>query len=121
MAWNGFTPKLITCHFQSALFLTDSQLALSLFFTTSALFQPKSFGDIWALSDSLYSRVALSLKWVPDHAGLPGNEPGIPRGIPVMSKQTLLLKPEQHFNSIYFRQRKDDNRVIKSTVIKSNA
>jgi len=38
-----------------------------------AFLQPKSFWDIWDLSDSL-SHVALSFQWVPGHAGLPGNE-----------------------------------------------
>jgi len=66
---------LKTCHFQSALFLTDSQLVLALLFTTTAFLQLQSFWDIWDLSDSLSSRVALSFQWVPGHAGLPGNEP----------------------------------------------
>jgi len=39
-----------------------------------AFLQPKSFSDIWDLSDSLSSFVALSFQWVPNHAGLPRNE-----------------------------------------------
>jgi len=39
-----------------------------------AFLQPSSFCDIWDLSDSLSSRVALSFQWVPSHAGLPGNK-----------------------------------------------
>jgi len=30
--------------------------------------------DIWDLSDSLSSRVALSFQWIPGHTGLSGNE-----------------------------------------------
>jgi len=50
-----------SCHFQSALFLTDSQSALTLLSSVPAFLQPKSFWDIWDLSDSLSSRVALKL------------------------------------------------------------
>jgi len=56
----------------TALFLTDSRLALALLSTAPAFLQSKSFWDIWDLSDSF--RVALSFQWVPGHAGLPGNE-----------------------------------------------
>jgi len=38
------------------------------------LLQPKSFWDIWDLTDSLSSRVALSFQCIPGHAGLLGNE-----------------------------------------------
>jgi len=66
---------LKSCHFQLALFLTDSRKsALTLLSTASAFLQPKSFWDIWDLSDSLSSSVALSFQWVPGHAGLRGNE-----------------------------------------------
>jgi len=34
-------------------------------FTASSFFQPKSFCDIWDLSDSLSFRVALSFQWTP--------------------------------------------------------
>jgi len=63
-----------TCHFQLVLFLTDSQSALALLSTAPAFIQPKSFWDIWDLSESLSSRVALSFQWISGHAGLPGNE-----------------------------------------------
>jgi len=36
--------------------------------------QPKSFWDIWDLSDYLSARVALRIQWVPGHAELSDNE-----------------------------------------------
>jgi len=54
MAWNGITNShLKSCHFQSAHFLTDSQSALTLLSSALAFLQPKSFWNIWDLSDSL--------------------------------------------------------------------
>jgi len=64
---------LKSCHFQSALFLTVSQLTLALLFTALVFLLPK-FWDIWDLSYSLSSRVPLSLQWVPGYAGLSGKE-----------------------------------------------
>jgi len=58
----------------SNLFLTDSQSALTRLSSAPALLQPKSFWDIWDLSDSRSSRVVLSFQWVPGHAGRPGNK-----------------------------------------------
>jgi len=72
LEWYHFHLK--SCHFQSAFFLTDSQSALTLFSSTPAFLQPKSFWDVWNFFNSLSSRVALSFQWVPGHAGLPGNE-----------------------------------------------
>jgi len=63
-----------SCHFQSALFLTYSQSALTLLSLAPAFLQPKSFWDIWDLFDFLSSRVALSFQCVLGHAELPGNE-----------------------------------------------
>jgi len=74
MAMEWCHSHLKSCHFQSALFSTDSQSALTLLSTAPAFFQLKSFWDIWDLSDSLSSRVLLSFQWVHGHAGLPGNE-----------------------------------------------
>jgi len=62
---------LKACHFQSALFLIDSQLAFALLSTAPAFIQSKSFWDIWDLSDSLSSRVVLSFQWVPSYADFP--------------------------------------------------
>jgi len=56
---------LKTCHIQSA-----SGISL----TAPAFLQPKFFWNIWALSGSLSSRVALSFQWVPGYDGLSGNE-----------------------------------------------
>jgi len=66
-------PKIISLSL-SALFLTVSQSALILLSSAPAFLQSKFLWDIWDLSDSLYSRVALNFQWVPGHAGLPGNE-----------------------------------------------
>jgi len=62
---------LTSCHFQSTLFLTDSQSTLNLLSTAPAFLEPKSFSDICDLSNSC---VALSFQWVPGHTGLSGNE-----------------------------------------------
>jgi len=72
LEWCHF--HLNICHFQSILFLTDSQSALALLSTAPAFPQPKCFWNIWDLSDFLSSRVAISFQWVPGHAKLPGNE-----------------------------------------------
>jgi len=77
--------RSIKCHFQSAIFLTDSQLALALLLNSPEYLQPKSFWDIWTLSDSISSRVALSFQWVPIML-LHGNE-----------LADSLAKPEQYF------------------------
>jgi len=49
-------------------------IALTLLSTVPAFLQPRSFWDIWDLSDSLSSRVALSFQWISGYAKLPGNE-----------------------------------------------
>jgi len=69
-AWIGTVPLALTAyHFQLVLFLTDSQSALTLLFSTLTFLQPKFFWDIWTLSDSLSSREAVSFQWVPEWTG----------------------------------------------------
>jgi len=82
---------LKSCYFQSTLFLIDSKSALTLLSSTPAFLLPKSFWDIWDLSDYFSSRVALSFQWVPGHAGLLEK-----------NGQTHLPKPEQHSPLLMF-------------------
>jgi len=72
LEWCHFHLK--SCHFWSALFLMDSHSATTLLSSAPAFLQPKSFWNIWDLSDSLSFRVALSFQWIPGYAGFPGNE-----------------------------------------------
>ena len=62
------------CKFQSVLFLTDSQSALSILSSAPSYFLPESLWNVWSLASSLSNNTTLSLQWVPGHAGLPGNE-----------------------------------------------
>ena len=62
------------CKFQSVLFLTDSQSALSILFLAPSYFLPESLWNVWSLASSLSNNTTLSLQWVPGHAGFPGNE-----------------------------------------------
>ena len=66
LAW--CTSHLMTCKFQSVLFLTDSQSALSILSSAPSYLLPES------LTSSLSNNTNLSFQWVPGHAGLPGNE-----------------------------------------------
>ena len=61
----------MTCKFQSVLFLTDSQSALSILFSAPSYLLPESLWNVWS---SLFNNTTLSFQWVPGHAGLPGNE-----------------------------------------------
>ena len=65
---------LMTCKFQSVLFLTDSQSALSILFSAPSYILPESLWNVWSLASSLSNNTTLSFQWVPGHAGLPGNE-----------------------------------------------
>jgi len=56
---------LKSCHFQSALFLTDSQSASTLLSKAPAFLQPKFFWDISDLSDSLSSHCSSKLPMGP--------------------------------------------------------
>ena len=63
-----------TCHFSSALFLTDSQSALTLLSTSPSLLLPKPIWDVWNLVSSLSLSIEISFQWIPGHSSLPGNE-----------------------------------------------
>jgi len=69
------------CHFQSALFLTDSQSALIVLSTISAFLQPKYYWDNKDLSNSLSFCVALSFQRVPSHAVFPNINCSLPTGL----------------------------------------
>ena len=64
----------MTCKFQSVLFLTDSQSALSILSSAPSYLLPESLWNVWSLASSLSNNTALCFQWVPGHAGLPGNE-----------------------------------------------
>ena len=64
---------LMICRFRSVLFLADSRSALSVLSSAPCLL-PGSLWDVWSLASSLSSSVTLGFRWVPGHAGLPGNE-----------------------------------------------
>ena len=68
------TSHLMTCKFQSVLFLTDSQSALSILSSAPSYLLPESLWDVWSLASSLPNNTTLSFQWVRSHAGLPGNE-----------------------------------------------
>ena len=64
----------MTCKFQSVLFLTDSQSALSILSSAPTYLLPESLWNVWSLASSLSKNITLSFQWLPGHAGLPGNE-----------------------------------------------
>ena len=68
------TSHLMTCKFQSVLFLTDSQSALSILSSAPSYLLPESLWNVWSIASSLSNNTTLGFKWVPGHAGLPGNE-----------------------------------------------
>ena len=72
LAW--CTSHLMTCKFQSVLFLTDSQSALSILSSAPSYLLSVSLWNVWSLASSLSNNTTLSFQWVPGHAGLPGNE-----------------------------------------------
>ena len=65
---------LMICKFQSVLFLTDSQSALSILSSAPSYLLPESLWNVRSLASSLSNNTTLSFQWVPGHAGLPGNE-----------------------------------------------
>ena len=62
------------CKFQSVLFLTDSQSALSIPSSAPSYLLPEFLWNVRSLVSSLSNNTNLSFQWVPGHAGLPGNE-----------------------------------------------
>ena len=64
----------MTCKFQSVLFLTDSQSALSTLSSTPSYLLPESLWNVWSLASSLSNYTTLNFQWVPGHADFPGNE-----------------------------------------------
>ena len=64
----------MTCKFQSVLFLTDYQSALSILSSAPSYLLPESLWYVWSLASSLSNNTSLSFQWVPGHAGLPRNE-----------------------------------------------
>ena len=71
---NWCTNYLMTSKFQSVLFLTDSQLALSILSSAPSYLLPEFLLSVWSLASSLSNNTTISFQWVPGHAGLPGNE-----------------------------------------------
>ena len=72
LAWCA--SHLMTCGFQSVLFLAGSRSALSILSSAPACLLPGSLWGVWSLASSLSNSATLSFQWVPGHAGLPGNE-----------------------------------------------
>ena len=68
------TTHLMTCKFQSILFPTDSQSALSILSSAPSYLLPESLWNVWSIASSLSNNTTLSFQWVPGHTGLPGNE-----------------------------------------------
>ena len=66
LAW--CTCHLMTCKFQSVLFLTDSQSALSILSSAPSYLLPESLWNVWSLASSLSNNTTLSFQWVPGHA-----------------------------------------------------
>ena len=64
----------MTCKFQSVLFLTDSQSALSILSSAPSYLLPESLWNVWSLASSLSNNTTLCFHWVPGHANLLGNE-----------------------------------------------
>ena len=64
----------MTSKFQSVLFLTDSQSALSILSSAPSYLLPEFLWNAWSLASSLSNNSTLSFQWVPGHVGLPGNE-----------------------------------------------
>ena len=71
---NWCTNHLMTCKFQSVLFLTNSLLALSILSSAPSYLLPESLWNVWSLASSLSNKSILNFQQVLGHAGLPGNK-----------------------------------------------
>ena len=60
LAW--CTSHLMTCNFQSVLFLTDSQSALSILSSAPTYLLPESLWNVWSLASSLSNNTTLSFQ-----------------------------------------------------------
>ena len=61
------TSHLMTCKFQSVLFQTDSQSALSILSSAHSYLLLESLWNVWSLASSLSNNTTLSFQWVPGH------------------------------------------------------
>ena len=79
------TTHLMTCKFQSILFPTHSQSALSILSSAPSYLLPESLWNVWSIASSLSNNTTLSFQWVPGHTGLPGNEKAdyLPKLVPL--------------------------------------
>ena len=57
------TCHLMTCKFQSILFLTDSQSALSILSSALSYLLPESLWNVWSLASSLSNNTTLCFQW----------------------------------------------------------
>ena len=68
------TNHLMTCKFQSVLFLTDSQSVLSILSSAPSYLLPESLRNVWSLASSFSNNTTSNFQWVLGYAGLPGNK-----------------------------------------------
>ena len=59
------TSHWMICKFQSVLFLTDSQSALSILSSAPSYLVPESLWNVWSLASSLSNNTTLSFQWSP--------------------------------------------------------
>ena len=64
----------MTSKFQSVVFPTDSQSALSILSLAPSYFLPESLWNVWSFASSPFKKTTLSFQLVPGHTGLPANK-----------------------------------------------